>query len=284
MSFLLTGQVSRKPIYSGQIPRDANFSTFSSTSFAPFGALVQGGGSGSGSTGPVGPTGPTGSRGSTGTTGAVGFTGRTGPTGPTGSNGSSGFAGPTGMTGPTASMTGATGAVAIGRTGPTGVGWTLIQSFSSSVATGYYLFSNIPQTFNNLRIVGTLYQNFLVSLTPTMGLQFNGDSGTNYDWQQLTCISGVPVAVSNTGANLLYTAPTVYNSSENEYFVIDILSYNNVSAYKVCQSFTGGLQLENMTVMSGTWRNTAAITNVLFYPQYPNDGGIFNSLIFLYGY
>lgn len=277
MSFILNGRISNQPSYTGQVPKDMAVTAFQAQSYAPFAniVVVTGGSS-------TGPTGPTGSSSMSGFTGATGVTGMSllGWSGPTGR----GLTGPTGNTGPVGSFTGSTGSSGAGRTGPTGLNWTLLQTIPKTVSTGSYMFSNIPQTYSNLRIVGMHYYTTFDVASTTMGLQFNGDSGANYDWQQFTCTSGAPAAVSAQGANLLFTAPTNYSFSEDEYYIIDIPSYSASNSYKICNAQTGGNQPTNLTVMNGTWKNTAAITSIQFFPQYPVTTGIFYGWLFLYGY
>jgi len=126
----------------GAPARDISMTSLSSPQFS---AAVQQ--SIVGSTGPTGPTGVS-FTGSTGPTGLVtGISGSTGSALMTGPTGWAGFAGFTGITG----QTGGTGDT--GSTGATGaMGSMLIRQFTLTGPTGAIRFTNIPQTFSNLRV------------------------------------------------------------------------------------------------------------------------------------
>jgi len=117
MQFLpLAAQVS-SPAYNftGQVPRDAAYTSFTSYQYAaiiPYSA--------SGTTGTTGTTGPTGATGATGSIGTIGATGIMGPTGVVGNTGTIGATGATGTVG-AIGVTGATGAAgSVGATGARG--------------------------------------------------------------------------------------------------------------------------------------------------------------------
>jgi len=290
MSFLLNGQFSQKPNYDGQVPRDAAFTAFSSTSFAPLGAVfeVDGGGGG----GSTGPTGPTGSLGAIGWTGFTGVTGFTGPTGPSGWTGSNGFTGAGGLTGPTGVTTGATGAAGVGRTGPTGLNWTLLQAITLDDGfTGtFFSFSAIPQTYSNLRILASCgNQSGGGGFPPDVfGVQFNSDTGANYDWQRLDCFSGSVGATGAVGDNLIRFARNgaIAPNSEFSAFTIDIPSYTNSSFFKNVQTQAGADILRMFALTAGTWRSTSPITSIEIYPTYPSPvvPWTWYTQAYLYGY
>jgi len=290
MSFQLDGSFSRKPIYDGRVPKDAAFTAFSSASFTPLGTVIQSSGvSASGSTGGTGPTGTAGFTGLTGPTGNSypGATGVTGPTGFTGPTGSTGL-----TTGPTGKiLTGATGT--IGRTGPTGIGMTLIQRIrvpqSGGSPTGSFTFNNIPQTFLNLRILATINGTNAIT-TPQMSLQMNGDTTANYDWQQLTTNGSAVIAANSTGDTRLYVGK-FDSTTQFAMTTIDIPCYNGGggTVQRIVTSQLGNGYIPStaqnyMTIMSGTWRNTAAITSLQLFPEFPYTSSVWYGFLYLYGY
>lgn len=289
MSFILNGRRSRAVTYTGQVPRDMAVSAFEASSYAPLGSIVVSGSSSSSSSSSTGPTGPTGVTGLTGATSP--WTGSTGPTGPTGFTGVNGSLGITGATGPSGIATGATGPGGLGQTGPTGLNWTLLQTITDANATGtYFQFGPIPQTFSNLRIFATFINQQGAGGPPNdqAGIQFNNDSGANYDYQQIFCANGVLNATGTTGANIMYVVENDLNpeSQSNTGFAIDIPSYSNNTAYKIVQSQAGGDIANALAITSGTWRNTAPITSIQMYAFYPAPTSILQywTYAYLYGY
>lgn len=290
MSFLLNGQISRRPVYTGQIPRDMAVTAVQARSYAPFVNVIDRTGGSGGSTGPTGAQGAPGATGTTGITGPTGPTGITGPTGWTGHNSSLGM---TGLTGPTGLFTGPTGNAGVGQSGPTGVGWTLLKTITAVNPTGtYFEFSSIPQTFTNLKIFATFYNNSGGGTLPTSqaGIAFNNDVGSNYDYTKLSCFNNVLTATGTTGDNLIRV---VYNGLDpgeltQQYYsyAVDIPAYSNNSVYKIIQSQAGAETSYALTVTAGTWRNTAPITSIQLYPFFPSPIGAstYRTYAILYGY
>lgn len=274
MSVTLIGNRTNRPQYDflGHTVRDSANTSFSAASIAPFSAIQST--TTSGSTGATGPTGTQGiSTGSQGPTGASGWTGFpvTGPTGPTGPTGLTGATGETGPTGPT----GRTGA---GPTGVTGPGMVLLQT----VATGTTAlttpvtsinFTNIPQTFQNLRIIGSLPLIDNGFSFGKWGIRFNNDSGSNYDWEILSNVDG---ALFYTAQNGVADTSIYIGQQTNQYFIapalLDFPNYANNSTFKTT-AYLGGCGGTDFpvtpTVLAtahGTWRSTAAITSITLIP------------------
>lgn len=158
---------------------------------------------------------------------------------------------------------------------------TTLASSASTVT-----FSSIPSTYTHLQIRGigrasnaTTDENFI--------LQFNGDTGANYS---LHNIYGTGAAV---GANASTNFTASYfgrvsgaNSTANIFGVVvaDILDYANTDKNKTIRSLSGHDQNGSgyMTLMSGNWRSTSAVTSVTI----KNESGsniAANSSFTLYG-
>lgn len=138
----------------------------------------------------------------------------------------------------------------------------------NSSATGQFF--NIPQTYQHLhlRIMGQLS----VSASPGItAIIFNGDYTVGNYWQGghvlrgdgASATSGSPLGyTSNSGA--FGYAPGTAAGSVRSGFVIDILDYTNTSKNTVWRAF-GGYDANgsgNVTVASGLWLSTAAITTL----------------------
>ena len=127
-------------------------------------------------------------------------------------------------------------------------------------------FSSIPATYTHLQIRGigraanaATDENFI--------LQFNGDTGANYS---LHNVYGTGAAVGANSA-VSYTASyfarvSGANSGANIFGVVvsDILDYANTNKYKTLRSLSGHDQNGSgyITLMSGSWRSTSAVTSV----------------------
>lgn len=266
MSTIIQGQLVSKTTYnfSGFIDRDIEVNSFvSSVSTSPFVGTRQQAIQGAGPTGSLGPTGAV-NMGATGPSGIQGATGPRGITGPIGYT--SVGTGPTGP--PEVGPSGIIGATA--GNGPTGSGITFlgtIQVPGTTVNWTTSSFSSIPQTFQNLRIIG----NFLAG-PANCNFRLNSDNGSNYDWQLFagnfegfgpTSVNGV----ASTSIPLLNFS----SGSPLAPIIIDIPTYSSTNNYKTVTYFLGigGKQDEGLgktvNMLHGTWRNTAAITSITFF-------------------
>jgi len=293
---ILFGQQASSAHYNftGQVPRDQAVSSFvSSASVAPLAGLVAAASNGNGFTGPAGSTGSTGAT-------NLGYTGSSGMTGPTGVNqvGPTGFpgrstTGPTGVRGQTGSV-GALGSSTV--TGATGSGMTYLGTASVPFGTVFssLTFSNIPQTFTHLRLIGSFMYEQLTGETPNIiTFQVNNDTTANYDWQMLSTdalnLTGIIAQNATADTSILLSSSVLVNNFSSLFpLIIDIPNYSIVGgAYKTIQSLQAtawsATTDQNMFVTHGTWRNTAAITSFTFRcsPSSPLNEGI---AMDVYGY
>lgn len=267
------------------MPQDIWASSFSSNSLATFFNVDSN--SGSGSTGPTGATGGSNTIGATGSIGQTGVTGPSGFTGPTGvgQQGPMGFTGPTGHTG----ATGMTGAVH--GTGATGVGWTRLMSLvipNTEAPPTLLSFTNIPQTFTNLRIFGSFACTSSEGAPQPISLRVNSDSAANYDWQLNVYNDGVTgpagfdslTGVADSFMNFGFSV-----ASAQAFFTItiDVFNYSSTTIFKTVQ-YLGGTPFSVGYYASacGTWRSTSAITAINFI--IPAESLARNISLDLYGY
>ena len=130
------------------------------------------------------------------------------------------------------------------------------QTLGTAVAS--VTFSSIPATYTDLVLVA----NGLASGFTGVGMQFNGDTGTNYSGTFLegSGASAVSERQSSVGSirvawNSLWDASTIAN------IIINIQNYSNTTTYKTSlnRSNNSGRYVEGIV---GLWRSTAAITSI----------------------
>ncbi len=196
-----------------------------------------------------------------GTTGATGATGSVGPAGPAipflfePIQGEDGIPGPPGVSG-SGSGSGAL---------------TLIQEqlLGSDVAS--VTFSAIPGTYRHLKLV--IYGRSTEATTNNfIYLQFNGDTGANYDYQQ-SIIVNTALAAANAYAQTKIALGQIAGASAPTAGMVgacEILiplyagtTYNKI--LQTCCSAIIGTSGSNTQVgqFSGQWRSTAAITSIV---------------------
>lgn len=126
-------------------------------------------------------------------------------------------------------------------------------------------FSSIPSTYTHLQIRGINKDTGVGSGFQVLGVQFNGDTGSNYSLHRLTGNGTAAAAGAGSNTTTFYTGTTVLNTA-NTYggFILDILDYANTNKYKTARSLDGsdGNGSGEISLRSGSWRSTSAITSI----------------------
>jgi hypothetical protein len=141
--------------------------------------------------------------------------------------------------------------------------YTPIENKTLAIATSSVVFSAIPQTYTDLVLVSNMISGF-----SGVAMQFNGDTGSNYSYANMTGNGSIPQMFrSGSTTNIQYCgwgyalgSSTIPSTSR-----ADIFNYTNTSAYKYAlMRATDGNSAGNYDVefFTGTWRNTAAITSI----------------------
>jgi hypothetical protein len=128
-------------------------------------------------------------------------------------------------------------------------------------------FSSIPGTYLNLEIM--LNGTATYAGTDDVLVQFNGDTGSNYDWTHVYSAVGVSPTV---GASHGVTSEGVCVLGATGAFAgggkFVIPQYSGTTFYKqangLCGGGNGGSSYEFANNYSGAWHNTAAITSITF--------------------
>jgi hypothetical protein len=135
-----------------------------------------------------------------------------------------------------------------------------IQTYTvGSGGTATITFSSIPSTYTHLQI-RMLGQNG--NTNKNLSIRFNSDSGANYSRHILYGTGAAAAATSDINKNEVdaYISPTGGFGAA----IVDILDYANTNKYKTTRAL-GGYDANGsgwITLTSGNWRNTAAITSI----------------------
>ena len=154
-----------------------------------------------------------------------------------------------------------------------------IATTTLSSAAANITFSTIPGTFTDLKIVIT----GTCSASEYVGIQFNGDTGTNYSRTALFGDGSSVTSNRTTNGNYVRDDALFTNNSNVAMTTIDIFSYAGSTNKTLLVTGSGDKNGSGITSgIVGMWRNTGAITSV---KQYGVFGANFNagSTATLYG-
>jgi hypothetical protein len=124
-------------------------------------------------------------------------------------------------------------------------------------------FGSIPSTYTHLQI---RYIARNSSLSSNTIMRFNGDSGSNYSTHYFLGDGSSASAGAETSSAYIYADILSATSTSYASTIIDILDYANTNKYKTSRGFSGLDMNGSGTVwsVSGSWRNTGAITSITF--------------------
>jgi hypothetical protein len=144
-------------------------------------------------------------------------------------------------------------------------GMTKIADRLVGAPTASMDFMSIPQTYTDLVLHGVGRVDFAGSAVAA-GLRFNGDAGANYDYQMVYGSASTAYgqqALANTLTYSAWVPGTGLTTGRCCAFAITIPCYRSTAFWKeVLSKFGHGGNLGAYT--TGTWRSTAAITQIQF--------------------
>jgi len=130
-------------------------------------------------------------------------------------------------------------------------------------------FSNLNtySDYKHLQIRATIRTNRSGNQDDLMMVRFNGDTGTNYAGHAIYG-NGSTIA-SFSQASQTYIRSIYVNGADaatNSYMgmVLDLLDYSNTSKNKTIRALHGTHNYNWISLASGFWNNTAAITSITF--------------------
>jgi len=156
-----------------------------------------------------------------------------------------------------------------------------IQEVTLTSIASAITFSNIPATYTNLKLIGTLRSDLAATLAVDMRLRCNGDSGSRYSYMTLdvreTMAGGAPsvsASAAASGFDWAATIPAAGSFGGTRAGVeITIFDYtNNVLTAKEMHSVSGFSDVgtaQHMHFRWGAWDATAAqaVTSVELVPS-----------------
>ena len=122
-------------------------------------------------------------------------------------------------------------------------------------------FTSIPSDYAHLQIRLTS----LLSTSADVYLQFNADTGNNYQRHTLYGNGSAAGSYSETGNNrisIIFAANTGVGGS-----ITDILDYKDTNKFKIVRALGGNDNNSTgfIALQSGGWRSTSAITSIKLY-------------------
>ena len=152
-----------------------------------------------------------------------------------------------------------------------------IATYTAPSAQPSVTFSSIAADWTDLILVSS---NGSTTATNTY-VRFNGDSGSNYSFTNLTGTgsSAISGRSSNQTAIRVDNYASAVTSIQNAY-IIQLQNYSNETSYKTVLTRTNEAS-SGVDATVGLWRNTDAITSILYYPGVGN--WITGSTFTLYG-
>jgi hypothetical protein len=164
-----------------------------------------------------------------------------------------------------------------------------IASATGTGSSGTITFSSIPATYASLQIRSNFFRTAYG--TPSVLVQLNGDTGTNYAFHWLngngTTASalGRSTADSVTSMRLIASTPDI-DATYGSAAILDIHDYASTTKNKTIRSF-GGFDGNDyfgtgfIGLLSGLWLNTNAVTSITISLSSGNFST--NSTFALYG-
>lgn len=128
--------------------------------------------------------------------------------------------------------------------------------------TGTITFSDISQTYKHLQI--RIHD--MPSADHNVTMRFNGDSGSNYSYHNLSGNGSTAISNASTPETLMYLPGTSGGVSYPLVIVCDILDYADTNKYKTVRALGGNDNNSTQGVIalrSNHWRSTSAVTSIV---------------------
>lgn len=145
---------------------------------------------------------------------------------------------------------------------------TKISSQTLASPAASVTFSNIPATYTNLKLVITARATGSSATNANVFIQLNGDTGNDYDWQEIvgsggstTSFSAAAAANGNLG-NIAFGTGAAGASGSIDATIVNYLGttfWKNVISNSIYENTSG---TSNTIPTSSIWHGTAAITSI----------------------
>jgi hypothetical protein len=174
--------------------------------------------------------------------------------------------------------------------------------FASAVNSSFVLLETVTLTsaqasveFANLNTkYGSTYQHLQIRATlrstraangEVFGMTFNADTGNNYSWHLLYGNGSSVASEAGTSQAYVRAGVGVGSSGTANVFgatILDILDPFETTKFKTTRSLTGNSSNNDIQLMSGNWRNTAAVTSIQLKPAFGGNLAV-GTRIAIYG-
>jgi hypothetical protein len=163
-----------------------------------------------------------------------------------------------------------------GAGGAPAAAYELISTQLVSSSLSSLTFSSIPSTYNHLQIRFTC-KTSSASLPIAVAMWFNGDNAGNYSSHWMFG-NGTSVYTDTAAPTIQVNIYESSISSQDNRFgsaIVDVWDYKNTTTNKTVKTIQGAIGTGtagngSVSISSGSWRNTAAITSITFTS---NGGG-----------
>jgi hypothetical protein len=148
--------------------------------------------------------------------------------------------------------------------------YTPIATYTVPVGTATsYTFSNIPQGYTDLILVGNLKA---TSSNSSIVARFNGDGGSNYSVTQLYGTGSSLISQRLSSQTEAYLSFSGFPTATFGPTVVNFMNYSNTTTNKTFIS-RGGYSSGYVDISTGLWRSTAAISSMTLYAGNYFDAG-----------
>jgi hypothetical protein len=160
--------------------------------------------------------------------------------------------------------------------GPQGA-YDALATVTLSASASSITFAGIPTGYKHLQIRGIARSTTAGTAQDEIQLTMNGDSGSNYAYHFLYGNGSSAVASGGTSQTYIRSGFAPRASATANAFsgiVLDILDYANTNKNKTIRSLAGGDTNDTnglISLCSGVWLNTSAITSITFKPESGNS-------------
>lgn len=163
-----------------------------------------------------------------------------------------------------------------------------IATVSLTGTTASIEFTSIAADYSHLQIRLMARSNRSAVVNDSLHLQFNTDTGSNYDDHYLIGDGSSAAAAAETSVTNISLYRITGAGAGTDTFgvsVIDILDYKNTNKYTTVRALTGDDNNGDgrISLGSGLWRNTAAITSIKLFPNGGSSSFVQYSTAALYG-
>ena len=143
--------------------------------------------------------------------------------------------------------------------------YVALDEVTLGTATSTITFSSIPSTYTDLVIVF----NGTAASGTYAGLQFNGDTGSNYSYTQVHGNGASALSGRSFNTTELYTSSSNAVTTTPSVMIVNIQNYANTTTNKTALIRNSHAAVE-ATAAVGLWRSTSAITSVTVKTPGPN--------------